>query len=74
MFDTILSCKEAATEMRAVLGLSSLGPNVADMLRDLDKCQGPATCPGHLRLDIIEATTERKIADRVEIAVLVLMN
>ena len=75
MFDTILTCKEAATEIRGVLGpFASKGPHVAAMLRDLDRCSGAATCPGHLRLDVIEATTEREVADSVEIRVLALLN
>ena len=74
MFDTILTCKEAASEIRAVIGAACLCPHVADMLRYLDECQGAAACPGHRRLDIIEGASERAEADHVETAILALLN
>ena len=68
-----VSCAAAAAQVRLVLGLASLGPNVATMLASLDACPGGA-CPGHPMIAVVSGSLARHEQDREEIAVLALLN
>jgi hypothetical protein len=70
--NAMITCADAAAEIRVVIGAACLCPHVASMLRDLDKCQG--ACSGHLRLDIIQGAIAREALDMAETAVLALLN
>jgi hypothetical protein len=70
---SLVPCVAAAGQVRRVLGLASLGPNVATMLASLDACPG-GSCPGHPMIGIIAGSLARAEQDREEIAVLALLN
>ena len=69
----LVPCVAAAAQVRLVLGLDTLGPNVAAMLAHLDACPGGA-CPGHPMIAVVTDSLARREADRTEIAVLALLN
>jgi len=59
-----VSCQQAASNLRAILGLAAFGPHVSEMLRSLDKCNG-AGCPGHPTISVVAAAAEKHSQDVV---------
>jgi len=60
----ILSCRQAAAEIRLSAGLHIYGPLLGEQLRILDTCPGYG-CPGHSRDSVILMTEAFATGDSI---------